>query len=426
MNFCSNCGQKLDGSNFCANCGMEVKYDEHLSCSVPPTPVEISTYYPSPISPLGNSQVFLANLFVEKDEQHISTFGNEQYIQFLNKGKAKKAFVILSDKRLYIRGKRYEINGKGSSNPDERGKEVRTEKVVDMKDVKTAEMGRVGRVTSFLYMYSALIVTVMSIATFVTVMLMSADLESEPDLATALSVFTFVTLGLSAIAVLLWVSFASSIKSCISLLYNDTWIRFPLEKYVGREGYALMRHIMIMQIPYREKVSAPNSNYNDSICTKDGQLIVKSKKIKPKERTAEKSLSLNKITDMEVLRRSRSVSTIIVVGLLVIFSGLCIISNNPVFLFIDLSIALIYFAMPSKLLRLKVTCNNTWFTIPIRSKGEGADIMRYIVEQQAHIEQRINVEPLAEYADCKANCTDIDTKVHEVANETVINIEDEH
>ena len=110
MNFCSNCGQKVDGSNFCANWGMEIRHDEQLLHSVPPTPVQINTYYHPNIAPQGNSQVFLANLFVEKDEQHISIFGNEQYVQFLNKGKTKKALVILSDKRLYIRGKRYEID----------------------------------------------------------------------------------------------------------------------------------------------------------------------------------------------------------------------------------------------------------------------------------------------------------------------------
>jgi len=347
MNFCSNCGQKVDGSNFCSNCGMKIRADEHLSHSVPSTPAQTSKYYPPHTAPQSNSQVFLANLFVEKDELHISTFGNEQYIQFLNKGKTKKAFVILSDKRLYIRGKRYETDGKGSSNPDKRGKPVQTEKIVDMKDVKTIEMGRVGRVTSFLYMYSALTVTVLAIATFVVTLLMNADLKSEPDLSEALSVFTIVTLGLSVVAVLLWMSFASSIKSCISLLHNGTWIRFPLEKYVGREGYALMRHIIIMQMPYKEKVSTPNSNYNDSIFTKDGQLIVKGKKIKPNERTTEKVVSLNEITDIEVTT--------------------------------------------SKSLRLKVTCSNIWFTFPIRSKQEGSDIMRYIVEQQYHIEQRLNV-----------------------------------
>lgn len=338
MNFCNNCGMKVDGSNFCSSCGMKIKEaDEQLSQSVPSKPVQASTYHPSQ----SNSQVFLSNLFVDKDEQHISTFGNEQYIQFLNKGKVKKAFVILSDKRLYIRGKRYEINGKGTSSPDERGKEIRTEKVIDMRDVRTIEMGRVGGVTSFLYLYSSIIITVLAIIASVITLLMKADVETEPDIATALSVFTFVTLGLSAVAVLLWMSYVSSIKSCISLLCNGTWIRFPLDKYVGREGYALMRHIIIMQMPYRE-VSNPNSNYSDYISAKGEQLIVTSKKIKPKEHTTEKTVNLNEITDMVVLRR-----------------------------------------------RLKVTCNDAWFTFPIKTRQEGADIIRYIVEQQAHMEQNV-------------------------------------
>ncbi len=341
MNFCSNCGKKVDGSNFCSSCGMKINdVDAQLSQAVSPKPVQASTYYPSQ----SNSQVFLSNLFVEKDEQHISNFGNEQYIQFLNKGKAKKAFVILSNKRLYIRGKRYEINGKGASSPDERGKEIRTEKVVDMKDVKTIEMGRVGRVNSFLYLYSSIITTVLAIVASVITLLMKADVDSEPDITTALSVFIVVTLGLSAVAMLLWMSYVSSIKSCISLLCNGTWIRFPLDKYVGREGYALMRHIIIMQMPYQE-VSKPNSNYNDFISAKGGQLIVSSKKIKPKERTTEKTVNLNEITDMVVLRR-----------------------------------------------RLKVTCNDTWFTFPIKTRQEGADIIRYIVEQQAHMEQKCSVK----------------------------------
>lgn len=427
MNFCSNCGQKVEGANFCSNCGMEIKHiGEQRPRPVPSTPVQASTYYPPHISPQSNSQVFLANLFAEKDEQYISTFGNEQYIQFLNKGKAKKAFIILSDKRLYIRGKRYETNGKGTSNPDERGKEVRTEKVVDMKDVKTIEMGRVGQVTSFLYMYSAIVVTVLAIAAFVITLLMRANLDSEPDLATALSVFTIATLGLSVVAVLLWMSFVSSIKSCISLLCKDTWIRFPLEKYVGREGYALMRHIIIMQMPYRDTVSVPNSNYNDSIFTKDGQLIVKNKKIKPKERIAEKAVDLSEITDMEVEGYSRKGPIALMTGLFVLFIDLPLLVILPPVAILITLIYLVYLAIPSKSVQLKVTCNTLWFTFSIRSRQVGAEIIRYIVEQQAHIEQRINVEPLAEYAVCKADSTDIDTKVQEVADETLMNIEDEH
>lgn len=46
MNFCSNCGQKVEESNFCSNCGKEIKQDEQSSSSAIPAPVQTSTYYP--------------------------------------------------------------------------------------------------------------------------------------------------------------------------------------------------------------------------------------------------------------------------------------------------------------------------------------------------------------------------------------------
>jgi hypothetical protein len=395
MNFCSNCGHKADGSNFCANCGMQLKRDEHPAHSLPPSPDQTNPYVPPHISPQSNSQIFLAHLFAEKEEQHISTFGNEQYMQFLNKGKIKKAFAILSDKRLYIRGKRYEVNGKNSSNPDDRGKAVRTEKVVDLKDVKTVEIGRVGRATSFLYLYSAIIVSLLSIGASVYAPVLYEEFSNSDEAALFATISSIVVLGLFALAVLLWLSFAASRKSCISLLCDDTWIRFPLEKYVGREGYALMRHIIILQMPYREKVSLPDANYNDSIFIEDGELIIKSKNIHPKEQKEEKAVPLNDITDIEVFKRSRTGFTAVVVCLCVIFVGLAFLTNKFIFLLMAILAALVNLIIPSKSLRLKVTCNTKWFSFPIRSKREGADIMRYIVEQQAHNEHKLNASHIS-------------------------------
>ncbi|HHT17935.1 MAG TPA: zinc ribbon domain-containing protein [Papillibacter sp.] len=391
MNFCSNCGHKVTGAKFCPNCGMKLQVAQQgetppppASAQTPPPPVRESTYYPPHLNPQGHSQVFLGNLFVEKDEKHIATFGNEQYIRFLTKGKIKKAFAILSDRRLYIRGKRYEVSVKGSANPDDRGKAVHTEKVVDIKDVKTIEIGRVGRAATFLYLYAAIIVSVLSIAAIVLAVMVNRDLS--PEVAEMpLPLFTIAALGLATGAAALWVSFASSVRSCISLLCGNTWIRFPLEKYVSREGYALMRRIIILQRPYNENISPPGASYSESIFAKDGVLTVKNKRIIPKVSEGEKTVKLNDITEIEVKRRSRRAlpSILIVVVSLILF---VLTIRSPIALVI-LLFNLLYFLSPPKSFLLKIACSNNWFSFPIQSKQEGVNIMRYIVEQQAHLEQ---------------------------------------
>ncbi len=394
---------------------MKIKRDENDVHSVPSvTPVQTNTSYTSNISNTSstynpsynssynssyissqvNSEVFLTNLFAEKDERHIYTFGNEQYIQFLNTGKVKKAFAVLSDKRLYIRGRRYEVKGKGTSSPDKRGKVVKSEKVVDVKDVKTIEIGRVGQVRSFLYMYYAIITTVLAIAGFVIMLAASSELSREEFFNDEMAVLIMATLAVSAIAVALWCYFAMNTKSCISLLCDDTWIRFPLEKYVAREGYALMRHIIILQMPYRENVSAPGSSYNDSIFTRDGELIVKSKKIEPKGLNDERTVNLNYITDIEVFRPSLNVLNTVLIILFLLFGGLSFFLSR--LSSIAILVAIIFLAIPPRQLRLKVTCNNIWFSFPIKDKQVGADIMRYIVEQQAHNEQKLSVSHVNE------------------------------
>jgi hypothetical protein len=396
MNFCSNCGQKVEGSNFCANCGIKIQHIEDDLQSIVSENVQFNINHPSNASQQGNSEVFLSNLFVEKDEQHISTFGNEQYIRFLNKGQAKKAFIILSNKRLYIRGKRYEMEQTGSISTDKRGKSTKTEKVIDMKDVKRLERGRIGETSSFFYLFSSTISTLLTIFLFgFTMYLMNIARTEGLEYA---YIIPIPFLGAVIITVLLWSSYMLSIKSYISLLHNNNWIRFPLEKYVGREGYAFMKNIVKMQMTCSKETSEHSTKFSeDIIISEDGKLMIKDK-------VEEKVVDLTEITDMQVIRNSRK-WWLIVIGLIsylffyiavgVMFSHTNFFQNviipifysTPVPVLLGFIFILTYLLTPPKALQLRVTCNNTSFTFPVKDVQSGADILRYIIKQQVLIEE---------------------------------------
>jgi hypothetical protein len=189
-----------------------------------PAPIQTAAHYS--LVPQGNSHVFLTNLFTDKNEQHIFTFGNEQYIKFLNEGKSKKAFAVLSDKRLYVRGKRYEAIG----DADSRGNATRAEKVIDMKDIKAVIMGRVGFGATFIYGFYAVLVSALALGAtiyfFAYINAGGFGGGSAPIVDfILLAIFLLPTVG----AVLLWIAVVSSLNSCISFCIITHGFGFPLK-----------------------------------------------------------------------------------------------------------------------------------------------------------------------------------------------------
>ena len=75
------------------------------------------------------SKVKFQHVFVEPSEQYVSSIGNEYITNFLLNNSLSKGFAIVSDKRVYFKGKCYYQNDNGKL------KKRFTEQIVDLKDV---------------------------------------------------------------------------------------------------------------------------------------------------------------------------------------------------------------------------------------------------------------------------------------------------
>ena len=70
----------------------------------------------------------MSNLFVDANEKEISTLGSNYLRNFLSTGSLENGFCIVTDKRVYFRGKCYTKSGNNY-------KSTKEEKTVDLKDV---------------------------------------------------------------------------------------------------------------------------------------------------------------------------------------------------------------------------------------------------------------------------------------------------
>ncbi len=100
---CNNCGNEVDGE-FCTNCGTRAT------------------------SNVTNKTNKYAKLLIEESEEVIAVLGNNIAQTFISTGVIGKGFSLLSNKRLYIKGKCLVRKGKAVFSKNE-------EKTVDLNDI---------------------------------------------------------------------------------------------------------------------------------------------------------------------------------------------------------------------------------------------------------------------------------------------------
>ena len=85
-----------------------------------------------------NYPYYLSQFFVNKNERLISTLGNSYFKNFISNGIFSKGFYFITDKRVYIQGKSYNVFYNNSGNP----KIVKNSRsqIVDLKDVTGTEI----------------------------------------------------------------------------------------------------------------------------------------------------------------------------------------------------------------------------------------------------------------------------------------------
>ncbi len=127
---CSKCGSDVPNDcKFCFNCGSKVEASDSSS-AVSSKEVTPAIQTPSSQSTLPSASVTptsYGNVFIEPDEQLLSTLGNGYVENILNK-KVKKCHALLTDKRVYFQGTFFSGSGKSFI-------KEKYEKIVDLEDI---------------------------------------------------------------------------------------------------------------------------------------------------------------------------------------------------------------------------------------------------------------------------------------------------
>lgn len=128
--FCSKCGKELpEGAIACPACGEEVVKDIGFQEVTQSVQMKINDFR----AQIKEEQEIrkikdVTEMFVQQDEKQISYMGKGYLNNLLRNGVLSKGFGVLTDKRLYYKGKCFNKSGRFFYKTDE-------EKIIDLQDI---------------------------------------------------------------------------------------------------------------------------------------------------------------------------------------------------------------------------------------------------------------------------------------------------
>ncbi len=200
--FCTKCGTRLE-NGICPNCS---------KTQTSPQVQQLQQLRQSVTNINHNDEKF-KKIFMSPKEKFVCALGNNYVQNFLANGFLGKGFAVVSDKRVYFKGKAFELGAKKL-----RIKSVSSN--VDLKDVTGTEVRHVNPV---IIMIMAVIIFIMALVCFI----LSAAVET-----------TIVIVGLFALAfgVFLTVAYIMERRTLLTIMFGGGGIAFDLKWYPAQEG----------------------------------------------------------------------------------------------------------------------------------------------------------------------------------------------
>ena len=227
--FCRNCGKQIEETNnVCPYCGtMVVKR-----------------------MPTGNSNQY-AQIFVEPDENYISSLGNGYLNNFLTAGKIKSCIAFLSDKRIYLRGRMIDTNSS-------KLQQLNMQKTLDLEDITG---------TGFIYNDPLWKVALAFLLVIVSVVTFFVSMENYGFFA---DFFLTLTICSGILAILLFVSYIMTRYTLFFIEYAGGCIKFDatmhglteaknFEKQIRRAKNNVKRKKLICNAANAENVALQNA-----------------------------------------------------------------------------------------------------------------------------------------------------------------------
>ena len=202
--FCIKCGTQLvDG--VCPNCSGEQ--------SAPQTR--------QPVSDDRQNEKF-KKVFMNPKEKFVCALGNNYAQNFLAGGSLGKGFAIVSDKRVYFKGKTYEISGK-------KFKVKNTASTVDLKDITGTEVRTLSQVAPLAL-------------GFIFLILGSLAFVLIPNAKNYNMMCGFIGV---LIGIIFLIVYLASKRIVLTIMFGGGGIAVPLNWYSAREGEDFQRMLRI-------------------------------------------------------------------------------------------------------------------------------------------------------------------------------------
>ena len=178
----------------------------------------------------------LNDLFVDKNEKAVAVLGGGYIKNFLSTGSLSKAFCVVSDKRVYFKGKCYSKQGNGYRTKNE-------EKIVDLKDVTStgysAEMTLKWLILGCVCLFIGFVSLIIS-------------LSGNGDIALF---FAYLWLISTIASVIPWILFFVKRKKLFEIAFAGGTIAFKRSGYSQQETQEFHRALRISKDNYASSVS---------------------------------------------------------------------------------------------------------------------------------------------------------------------------
>lgn len=245
---CKNCGKIMnEGSTFCSECGTKIAIEEQRH--------DMNTF---------------SKLLYDSSEKVIAVLGNNYAQTFLTSGVLGKGFAVLSDRRVYFKGKCWFRKGKFLYNKNE-------EKSVDLGDVtgtgfihNKASWARIAYIISFIFTGIYFLAGIM---TAILQGAISKDNSEDP-------IFIYSAIGLAAIGLLFLIIYRAFHYTIFEISYAGGSIAFNTRWIPQNEAANFQKNLNLAKDQINKKaVQLPKDNNTNQVTSDVPDQLIKYKKL---------------------------------------------------------------------------------------------------------------------------------------------------
>lgn len=200
----------------------------------------------------------ISQLFMSQNERFVAVLGKKHSEKYLEKGKCREGFAIISDKRLYSFGRSYDIGNNLFGK--KRVRENKQSKTIDLKDITGTGEGSYRSMRWFMIGILYLILTIASLIAGITVATKQNGLTEE-----AYNTIIVIMIGIIPVLfffmILYFIIYLVSKIHVLAVQYNGSEMGFDMAYFTSEEVNDFQRKLRIA----KDKVIENNRNTEQTV-----------------------------------------------------------------------------------------------------------------------------------------------------------------